>query len=110
MSPTQKIGEAGASGLFVQCLCSYELAAWLLGQFSGLQVSASSLWHWVEQHGQVALAELSDQVSPTRSGARHCTGCLRAALGKLTAVDWSGWGDGADASTPQNPERQNRLA
>ncbi|MEM9484228.1 MAG: ISKra4 family transposase, partial [Cyanobacteria bacterium P01_F01_bin.116] len=55
-------------GCLFSVFVPYELAAWLLGQFSGLQVSASSLWNWVEQHGQVALAELSEQLSQQQAG------------------------------------------
>lgn len=32
-------------GCLLSLFVPYELAAWLLGQFSGLQVSASSLWN-----------------------------------------------------------------
>lgn len=55
-------------GCLFSLFVPYELAAWLLGQFSGLQVSASSLWHWVEHHGQIVLAELSEQVSQQQAG------------------------------------------
>ena len=55
-------------GCLLSLFVPYELAAWLLGQFSGLQVSASSLWHWVEHHGQIALAQLSEQMSQQQAG------------------------------------------
>ena len=55
-------------GCLFSIFVPYELAAWLLGQFSGLQVSASSLWHWVEHQGQIALAELSEQLSQHEAG------------------------------------------
>ena len=55
-------------GCLFSLFVPYELAAWLLGQFSGLQVSASSLWNWVERQGDVALAELSGQLAQQQAG------------------------------------------
>ncbi|MEO1404801.1 MAG: ISKra4 family transposase, partial [Cyanobacteria bacterium J06635_1] len=55
-------------GCLFSLFVPYELAAWLLGQFSGLQVSASSLWNWVERRGQAALSELSEQLDEAQSG------------------------------------------
>ncbi|MEO1403365.1 MAG: ISKra4 family transposase [Cyanobacteria bacterium J06635_1] len=55
-------------GCLFSLFVPYELAAWLLGQFSGIRVSASSLWNWVEHHGQAALAELSEQLAQHQAG------------------------------------------
>ncbi len=55
-------------GCLFSVFVPYELAAWLLGQFSGLSVSASSLWNWVEAQGHQALAELSEQLAQPAAG------------------------------------------
>ncbi len=55
-------------GCLLSLFVPYELAAWLLGQFSGLQVSASSLWNWVERQGKVAQAELAQQLAQQQRG------------------------------------------
>lgn len=55
-------------GCLLSLFVPYELAAWLLGQFTGLQVSSSSLWNWVERQGTVALAELSAHLAQQQSG------------------------------------------
>ena len=70
-------------GCLLSLFVPYELAAWLLGQFSGLQVSASSLWYWVEHQGQVALAELSEQLSQQQAGQCIAPDALDNTLGNL---------------------------
>jgi hypothetical protein len=55
-------------GCLLSLFVPYELAAWLLGQFSGLQVSASSLWNWVERQGKAAEAELAQQLVQQQQG------------------------------------------
>lgn len=55
-------------GTLLSLFVPYGLAAWLLGQFSGLSVSASSLWNWVENTGTTALIELSEQIRQQHSG------------------------------------------
>jgi hypothetical protein len=55
-------------GCLLSLFVPYELAAWLLGQFSGLQVSASSLWNWVERQGNAAQAELARQLEQQQQG------------------------------------------
>jgi hypothetical protein len=57
------------------CLLSvvmpYELASWMLGQWSGLSVSASTLWHWVQVKGAQAQTELEAQLEGQAAG-EHC--------------------------------------
>jgi hypothetical protein len=55
-------------GCLLSLFVPYELAAWLLGQFSGLQVSASSLWNWVERQGKAAQVELAQQLAQQHQG------------------------------------------
>ncbi len=55
-------------GCLLSLFMPYELAAWLLGQFSGLSVSASSLWNWVERQGKAAQAKLAQQLEQQEQG------------------------------------------
>jgi hypothetical protein len=71
-------------GCLFSLFVPYELAAWLLGQFSGLPVSASSLWNWVERRGQQALDELSAQLAQQRSGEPVVPEALSETLAALT--------------------------
>lgn len=73
-------------GCLFSLFVPYELAAWLLGQFSGLTVSASSLWNWVERCGTQALAEVSDQLAQQQSGQPIEPESLSAALAALPLV------------------------
>ncbi|CAN5622173.1 hypothetical protein BH23CYA1_BH23CYA1_06700 [soil metagenome] len=73
-------------GCLLSLFVPYELAAWLLGQFSGLQVSASSLWNWVEQQGNTALAELSEQLAQQQAGQPVISEILTDALAALPLV------------------------
>ena len=49
-------------GCLLSVVMPYELASWMLGQWSGVQVSASTLWNWVEQTGRAARAEVLTQL------------------------------------------------
>ena len=49
-------------GCLLSVVMPYELASWMLGQWSGVQVSASTLWNWVEQTGRAAQAEVLAQL------------------------------------------------
>jgi hypothetical protein len=55
-------------GCLFSLLMPYELASWLLGQWSGLSVSASTLWNWVQAQGQQAQAELNLQLQQQAAG------------------------------------------
>lgn len=46
----------------------YELASWMLGQWSGLSVSANTLWNWVQAEGQHAQTELNAQLQQQANG------------------------------------------
>lgn len=73
-------------GTLLSLFVPYELAAWLLGQFSGLRVSASSLWNWVERTGNTALSELSEQLAQQQSGEPVTPEALIEALAALPLV------------------------
>jgi hypothetical protein len=55
-------------GCLLSLVMPYELAAGMLGQWSGLSVSASSLWNWVQAKGQQAEAELNAHLQQQAAG------------------------------------------
>lgn len=69
-------------GCLLSLFVPYELAAWLLGQFSGLRISASSLWHWVERQGSTASEQLAAQLAQS-SGEPVPAEALSEALAAL---------------------------
>jgi hypothetical protein len=71
-------------GCLLSLFVPYELAAWLLGQFSGLPVSASSLWNWVQRQGNQALVELSAQLAQQQAGVLVEPEALTDAIAALT--------------------------
>ena len=70
-------------GCLLSLFVPYQLASALLGQFSGLQVSASSLWHWVEQQGRRAKDELAAQLAAQEAGEPIAAEALAAAVAGL---------------------------
>ena len=58
----------------------YELASWMLGQWSGLSVSASTLWNWVQAKGTEAQAQLEAQLQVQASGGDCETEAVDPAL------------------------------
>jgi hypothetical protein len=55
-------------GCLLSIVMPYELASWLLGQWSGLSVSASTLWNWVQTKGEQAQADLEAQLIAQAEG------------------------------------------
>lgn len=55
-------------GCLLSLLMPYELASWILGQWSGLSISASTLWNWVQAKGRQAEAELNQQLAQQAAG------------------------------------------
>jgi hypothetical protein len=70
-------------GCLFSLVMPYELASWLLSQRSGLSVSASSLWNWVQQRGQQVQVELMEQLQAQADGAKVSPEALAATLANL---------------------------
>jgi hypothetical protein len=49
-------------GCLLAVFLPFELAAWLLEQFSGIRVSKSTIWEWVQSWGQKAMNQLEQQL------------------------------------------------
>lgn len=61
----------------------YELASWMLSQWSGLSVSASTLWNWVQLMGSKAQQELETQLDAQESGTQVQRESISEALAAL---------------------------
>jgi hypothetical protein len=70
-------------GCLLSLVMPYELASWMLRQWSGVSVSASSLWNWVQVMGSKAQAELATQLEAAASGTEVVGEPLEAALAAL---------------------------
>jgi uncharacterized membrane protein len=70
-------------GCLLSVVMPYELASWMLGQWSGLSVSASTLWNWVQAQGKQAQAELSAQLQQQAAGEACELEVLDASLAAL---------------------------
>jgi phosphotransferase system HPr-like phosphotransfer protein len=57
-------------GCVLSLFMPYELGSWMLGQWSGLSVSASSLWKWVQIMGTQAQQNLEAQLDAHGSGVQ----------------------------------------
>jgi hypothetical protein len=55
-------------GCLLSVVMPYDLASWMLGQWSGLSISASTLWNWVQLKGAGAQAELTEQLQAQADG------------------------------------------
>lgn len=55
-------------GCLLSIVMPYELSSWMLHQCTGVAVSASTLWHWVEHYGQQAQWRLNQQLEQFRQG------------------------------------------
>jgi hypothetical protein len=55
-------------GCLLSIVMPYELSSWMLHQCTGIQVSASTLWNWVEKYGQLAKSRLDEQLEQYRQG------------------------------------------
>lgn len=61
----------------------YEVASWLLGQWSGLSVSAGTLWNWVQIKGKQVLEETQEQLQAQARGEDVVPESLSALLSAL---------------------------
>jgi len=71
-------------GCLLSIIMPYELASWILGQWSGLSISASTLWNWVQIKGQEAQADLEAQLQAQASGEECEIEFLEASLATLS--------------------------
>jgi len=68
IDPYQQTSSEQRLGCLVAVFLPFELAAWMLQQFSGIQVSDDTLWNWVQSAGQQAAENLKLQLQQLRAG------------------------------------------
>ena len=49
-------------GCLLSIVMPYDLSSWMLHQCTGIAVSASTLWNWVEQYGASSTSRLEAQL------------------------------------------------
>ena len=77
-------------GCLLSIVMPYELSSWMLHQCTGITVSASTLWNWVERYGIKAKSRLDEQLEHYLQGESMPTESLdqvTAALRLAIAAD-----------------------
>lgn len=74
-------------GCLLSIVMPYELSSWMLHQCTGIAVSASTLWNWVERYGASSKSRLEAQIeqylqgeSMPRESLDEVTAALRLAI------------------------------
>jgi hypothetical protein len=74
-------------GCLLSIIMPYDLSSWMLHQCTGIGVSASTLWNWVEQYGASSKSRLEAQIeqylqgeSMPRENLDEVTAALRLAI------------------------------
>jgi hypothetical protein len=70
-------------GCLLSVMMPYGLASWLLGQWSGVSLSASSLWNGVQHYGAHALATLELELEAFDREERPTPDLLPAQVAQL---------------------------
>jgi hypothetical protein len=73
-------------GCLLSLVMPYDQASWMLSQWSGLSISASTLWNWVQVQGAAALNDLESQLQAQARGEDCPMERLEAALSALPLV------------------------
>jgi hypothetical protein len=55
-------------GCLMSIVMPYERSSWMLHQCTGVSVSASTLWNWVQHYGQIAMERLEAQLEQFHQG------------------------------------------
>ena len=87
VQPYQHISvEVERLGCLLSLFLPFDLAAELMAQMSGLSVSSSSLWQWVQRRGQQAVEQLEHQLSHLATGGTVEPDDLDEAVAQMTLV------------------------
>jgi hypothetical protein len=70
-------------GCLLSVVMPYDLASWMLSQWSGLCVSGSTLWNWVQQYGRKAKQALEQELARQAAGETIEPEALEAAIAAL---------------------------
>jgi hypothetical protein len=86
-------------GCLMSVVMPYELASWLMGQWSGVSLSRSTLWNAVQHYGAEAMATLEGELEPFEAAQLPQAEALDAEIAQLPLVISA---DGV--SVPMRPE------
>lgn len=70
-------------GCLLALFLPYGLAVDILGQLSGIRLSEATLWQWVQQYGQAAMAQVNRAVQAWQTGTPPAPECLDADIAAL---------------------------
>jgi len=70
-------------GCLLSLFMPYELANWMLSQWSGFSLSASMLWNWVQLMGSKAQQEIEAQLETQSSGTQMACESISKILAAL---------------------------
>ena len=73
-------------GCLLSVMMPYEQASWLLKQWEGLSVSASTLWNWVQAKGKRAMEEIQEQLEMQAKGEAILPESLSELLSSLPLI------------------------
>ena len=82
----QTTEEVERLGCLLSVFVPFELAAHLMSQLSGLSVSASSLWNWVQVRGKQAVEKVENQLRVLEAGEAIESEVLEATIAEMTLV------------------------
>lgn len=69
IAPYQHTGDGlKRLGVLLCVMLPYDMAAYLLGQWSGIRVSDTTLWNWVQHIGRQSLSTLEQQLEAYKNG------------------------------------------
>ena len=87
VAPYQHVSvEVERLGCLLSLFLPFDLAADLMRQMSGLSVSSSSLWQWVQRRGQQAVEQLEDQLNRLAAQEPLSPDVLEDAVAQMTLV------------------------
>ena len=91
-------------GCLLSLVMPYELSSWMLHQCTGMTVSASTLWNWVERYGSKAKSRLDEQLEQYLHGESMPTESLGRCNCRPPVSDRRRWGNGALSPSVQNAQ------
>lgn len=91
-------------GCLLSIVMPYELSSWMLHQCTGMTVSASTLWNWVEKYGRKAKSRLDEQLEQYLHGESMPTESLGRCNCRPPVSDRRRWGNGALSPSVQNAQ------
>lgn len=87
VQPYQHVSvEVERLGCLLSLFLPFDLAAAVMGQLSGLSVSRSSLWQWVQRWGQQAVEQLEGQLNRLTTGETIVPDVLEDVMAQMTLV------------------------